>query len=97
MAILATEKVLTLDYWKKAGDLQTGDYVFDKDGNIVQVKLIQSYRADGCYRVWLDDNLTVGGDDRLGFLVENRKHRQRQSNYKGVFKFRKSVGTSLKS
>ena len=92
MAILATEKVLTLDYWKKAGDLQTGDYVFDKDGNIVQVKLIQSYRADDCYRVWLDDNLTVGGDDRLGFLVENRKHRQRQSNYKGVFKFRRPLG-----
>lgn len=91
MAILATEKVLTLDYWKSASNLQTGDYVFDKDGNIVQVKLIQTYHSDNCYRVLLDDNLTISGDDRLGFLVENRKHRLQQSIYKGVHKFRRPL------
>jgi hypothetical protein len=33
MAILATEKVLTLDYWKMAGDLQVGDIVFNPKNN----------------------------------------------------------------
>jgi len=36
MAILATEKVLTLDWWKPASKLVIGDYVFDKDGKIVR-------------------------------------------------------------
>jgi hypothetical protein len=91
MAILATEKVLTLDYWKSASNLQTGDYVFDKDGNIVQVKLIQTYHSEHCYRIWLDDLLSTAGDDRLGFFVEDRKHRQQQSIYKGIRKFRRPL------
>ena len=40
MAILATEKVLTLDYWKPARKIEVGDYVFDKDGKLVKVKLV---------------------------------------------------------
>ena len=47
MAILATEKVLTLDYWKRAGSLVEGDYVFDRNGKIVRVKLVQNYQATG--------------------------------------------------
>jgi hypothetical protein len=53
MAILATEKVLTLDWWKPASKLEVGDYVFDKDGKIVQVKLIQQYYSENCKRVTL--------------------------------------------
>jgi hypothetical protein len=87
MAILANEKVLTLDYWKPARKLQVGDYVFDRRGNIVQVKLIQEYHAEDCYQVTFDDYLSVAGDAHLGFAVETPKYRQRLVDYKGRFKF----------
>ena len=38
MAILATQKILTLDYWKRAHDLKAGDYVFDKDGKYIRTE-----------------------------------------------------------
>ena len=72
MAILANQKVLTLDYWKAARNLQPGDYVFDKDGKIVQIKLVQEYRAQQCYEVMFNDYLSVAGDQHLGFLVEKK-------------------------
>ena len=87
MAILATERILTLDWWKPAAKLQVGDYVFDKDGKIVQVKLIQQYRSDSCYEVMFSDYLTIRGDNKLGFPTEDLKYRKRLDEYKGVFKF----------
>jgi hypothetical protein len=87
MAILATERVLTLDWWKPASKLEVGDYVFDKDGKIVRVKLIQQYRSDECYEVMFSDYLTIRGDDKLGFPTEDLKYRKRLDEYKGVFKF----------
>ena len=59
MAILATSKVLTLDYWKLASQLEVGDYVFDRNGKPVQIKLIQQYRSEHCYKVHLDDHLSI--------------------------------------
>ena len=91
MAILATEKVLTLDYWKPASKLQVGDYIFNKDGQVVQVKSIQEYRAETCYEVLFNDYLTAAGDDKLGFLVETPKYRQRACQYKGIQKFRRPL------
>jgi hypothetical protein len=91
MAILATEKVLTLDYWKPAYKLQVGDYVFDRSGKLVKIKLIQEYRAEDCFEVQFDDALCVGGDANLGFLVETRKYRQRLCNYKGINRFRRPL------
>ncbi|MEI8101649.1 MAG: hypothetical protein WCH09_08855 [Bacteroidota bacterium] len=91
MAILATEKVLTLDYWKPAHKLQVGDYVFDKDGFPRKVTLVQEYRANNCYRINFDDHLTAAGDDKLGFLVETPKYRKRLAEYKGRFKFRRPL------
>jgi hypothetical protein len=86
MAITATQKIITLDYWKSADKLKVGDYVFDKDGKIVQVKLIQHYFSESCYEVELDDHITIQGDQHLGFLVENKKYRLRLNAYKGVKK-----------
>ena len=77
MAILATEKVLTLDWWKPADKLEVGDYVFDKDGKIVQIKLIQQYYSENCKRVTFNDHLSVAGDDKLNFMVEDLKYRHR--------------------
>jgi hypothetical protein len=91
MAILATEKVLTLDFWKPANKLQVGDYVFDKDGNPVKVKLVQEYHSTNCYRVTFNDHLTAAGNDKLGFLVETPKYRKRLAEYKGRFKFRRPL------
>jgi hypothetical protein len=87
MAILATERVLTLDWWKPASKIEVGDYVFDKDGKIVRVKLIQQYHSDSCYEVTFSDYLTVRGDNKLGFPTEDLKYRKRLDEYKGVFKF----------
>jgi hypothetical protein len=87
MAILATERVLTLDWWKPASKLEVGDYVFDKDGKIVRIKLIQQYRSDSCYEVTFSDYLTIRGDTKLGFPTEDLKYRKRLDEYKGFFKF----------
>ena len=76
MAILANEKVLTLDYWKPARLLQVGDYVFDHTGKPVQVKLVQEYRAQRCYQVSFSDHLTVSGDENLTLTTETKASRQ---------------------
>ena len=91
MAILATERVLTLDFWKPAHKLVVGDYVFDKNGDIVKITSIQEYRAPHCYRVILDDHLSIAGDKNLAFMTENTKYRIRLITYKGVQQFRRPL------
>jgi hypothetical protein len=88
MAILANQKVLTLDYWKPARQLAVGDYVFDRTGKVVQVKLIQEYRAQRCYIVKFSDNLTMSGDENLGFQSETKVNRKKICAYKQVRKFK---------
>jgi hypothetical protein len=91
MAITAIQKVLTLDYWKRADKLKVGDYVFDRNGKIVQIKLVQHYFANICYEVEFDDHLTMEGDEHLGFLVETPRYRKGIHEYKGVQKFRRPL------
>ena len=91
MAILANEKILTLDYWKPAYKVQPGDYVFNKDGKLVKVKLVQEYQAESCYEVTFNDHLTAAGDSNLGFLVETPKYRIRICTYKGKQRFRRPL------
>ena len=91
MAILATQKVLTHDYWKIAEDLTPGDIVFDRNGKPVKVKLVQSYRSDNCYRVFFDDGLMVAGDTNLRLPVESEKYRKRLHEYKGRKKFKRPL------
>jgi hypothetical protein len=91
MAILATERVLTLDWWKPAEKLAVGDYVFDRNGKIVQIKLIQQYRSEQCYEVTFSDYLTIRGNNKLGFPIEDLKYRKRLDEYKGFFKFRRPL------
>lgn len=91
MAILANEKVLTLDYWKPASKLQVGDYVFDRNGLIVQIKLVQQYVSPDCYEVTFNDHLRMSGDSKLGFLVETPKYRKRTYEYKHVQPFRRPL------
>lgn len=87
MAILQTQRVLTLDYWKFASDISPGDIVFNRHGNPVRVKLVQKYRAPRCYEVTFTDGLTIAGDDHLVLPLENEKYRNRARQHKGHFKF----------
>ena len=91
MAILATEKVLTLDYWKRAGDLQVGDIVFDHLGNPTRIKLVQQYRATRCYEVQFSDKLTIAGDEHLRLPVESENYRKQVRKYKGTRRFRRKL------
>lgn len=91
MAILANQKILTLDYWKLASQIQPGDYVFDKNGKIVKVKLVQPIMAQRCYEVTFNDHLTIAGDSRLAFPIETPKYRKRTHEYKGKQKFRRPL------
>lgn len=91
MAILATKKVLTLDYWKSASKLEVGDYVFDQNGEPVQVKLVQHYFADECYEIQFNDNLDASGDKHLTLHLEDVKHRKLIWKYKQVKQFRRKL------
>ena len=91
MAISANEKVLTLDYWKPASKIVQGDYLFDNKGKLVKVKLVQEYYSENCYEVRLNDHLAVTGDQKLGFLLETKKYRERLLAYKGKLKFRRPL------
>lgn len=91
MAILAKERVLTLDDWKLAYQIQPGDYLFDSDGKPVKVKTVQTYRADTCYEISFDDYLSVSGDQHLCVPVETPKYRKRTYEYKHRFEFRRPL------
>ena len=91
MAILATERVLTLDYWKFAYDLVEGDVVFDRLGRPATIKLIQQYRAQNCYEVQLIDGLTIAGDEHLTLPLENKKYRDRARIHMGKYAFRRPL------
>jgi hypothetical protein len=91
MAILATQKVLTLDYWKSAANLQVGDYVFNQDGKLTRIKLVQPYHANDCFEVQFNDGLTMSGDKHLTFGVENKRDRIQLCEYKQVQKFKRDL------
>jgi preprotein translocase subunit YajC len=84
MAVLANQKILTLDYWKRADQVQEGDLILDRNGQPAKVTLIQKYTPPHCYEVQFNDHLTVAGDDKLEFVVENYNDRMKESQYKGI-------------
>ncbi len=84
MAILANQKILTLDYWKRADQIQAGDLVLDRNGQPAKVTLVQKYTPPRCYEVLFNDHLTVAGDEKLGFVVEDIKNRWLENKYKGI-------------
>jgi len=92
MAILATQRVLTLDYWKLADSLQAGDIIFDRLGNPVTIKIIQKFQAQRCYEVEFSDGTTIAGDEKLKLPIETRKYRNRVYEYKNVLAFKRPLG-----
>jgi hypothetical protein len=91
MAFTVTQKVLTLDYWKLAGTIEKGDYVFTRQGQLARVELVQLYRPDFCYEVTFNDNLSVCGDSKLGLPTESKKYRDRTYQYVGKYKFKRPL------
>lgn len=91
MAILAKEKVLTLDYWKLAYQLQPGDYIFNSDGELVKIRSVQTFRVDECYEIFFDDHLSIAGDQHLTLLTESKKYRDRTYAHKQKYKFRRPL------
>lgn len=91
MAILANEKILTLDYWKPARKLQVGDYIFNAEGKLVKVTMVQEYRSEECYEVTFNDHLTIAGDHHLTLPVEDQVYRNRTYQYKNKKKFRRPL------
>lgn len=91
MAITANTKILTLDYWKPASQLEVGDYVFDRTGKLVRVTMVQQYQGIECYEVMFNDYLTITGDAKLALPTENLKYRNRLTSYKGKLKFRRPL------
>ena len=97
MAILANEKILTLDYWKLANQIQPNDYLFDRNGKIVRVKTVQIYQASSCYEIHFNDHTRVAGDGKLAFGIETPKYRKRIHEYKGKQKFRRPLAHKVVS
>lgn len=91
MAILAKEKILTLDYWKPASQIEVGDYLFDRNGKVVRVKSMQTYMATRCFTVHLSDCISISGDGKMRLLLENKKYRDRTYTYKGKQKFKRPL------
>lgn len=91
MAILATQRVLTHDYWKLAKDLVPGDFVFNRNGKPVKVTLVQPVQAQACYEVTFNDYLTISGDERLALPLEDRRYRYRSDAYKGRHPFKRPL------
>lgn len=91
MAILATQRVLTHNYWKFADDLVPGDVVFDQHGQPVTITLAQIYRSAHCYEVMFNDYLTVRGDIRMSLALEDRRYRFRSDAHRGRHQFRRPL------
>ncbi len=91
MAICATQKVLTLDYWKIAEQIKPGDIVFDRLGRKVRVKLVQLLDKRPCYRATFLDGTSISGDKDLKLPLETERYRRRARTYKGVQKFRRPL------
>jgi hypothetical protein len=93
MAITVTQKVLTLDYWKLAGNIVAGDYVFNHEGKPVRVVSVHLYRPDNVVMVQFNDNVSICGDEKLKFGVEDIKYRKRVYEYKGTRRFKRPLKT----
>jgi hypothetical protein len=92
MAVLANQKILTLDYWKRADQIEKGDWVFDRKGKPSQVTLVQKYTPPNCYELLLNDYLTIGGDEKLRLLVQDEFQRHGERNYKGMRQYESPMG-----
>lgn len=48
--------ILTVDGWKKMGDLKVGDVVFDKNGKETKILHVSDVHYNPCYKITFDNN-----------------------------------------
>lgn len=61
--------ILTLNGWKKMGDLSLQDIVFDKDGNITKINHISEIKNKKCLKIKFDNNEEIISDYEHRWLV----------------------------
>ena len=91
MAIMATTSIPTANDWQYAKDIKPGDWVFNRFGKPVKVKVAQVYRSEDCYRVLFDDYTSLDVDRHALFRTEDQIYRTKAREYKGKFKRKKQL------
>lgn len=80
-ALSNDEKVLTNLGWKRMGDMQAGDIVFDGNGAPSRVKYVAPQGERQLYRITFDDGTTVDADGEhlwVTIIRQNSKKGQRE-------------------
>lgn len=97
MALFANTSIPTPTGWTAIDNLKAGDLVFDHTGLPVEVTLVQTYTPQDCYEVEFDDGLTLVGDKRLTFHLQDRKWRNRvdESQRRPNRKFKRTMTRPL--
>jgi hypothetical protein len=76
--------ILTLNGWKRAGDLQTGDYVFDENGKPTLVEFITPWMyGHKCYEVVFSDDSRLVVDAEHLWVTETHACRKAKSDLNG--------------
>jgi hypothetical protein len=81
MGIAAQTPVPTPDGWRRAIDLREGDLVFTQLGTPQEVKSVQAYMADPCFRVHFDDGLSLDGDRHMTLPLQDKVYRDNLSEW----------------
>jgi len=68
------EVIPTPDGWKRMGDIQVGDYVFDKNGNPTKVVAVSEIMLNRpCYKICFDDGAEIIADEQHQWLTFDAK------------------------
>ena len=81
MAVASSTPVPTPNGWVQAGSLSVGDYVFAADGSPCKLTVAHHYKASKCYRLEMDDAISLVGDQHLAMELQNNKWRIRNCEY----------------
>lgn len=76
----------------QAGALSVGDYVFAADGSPCKLTTAHHYKASKCYRLEMDDAISLVGDQHLAMELQNQKWRIRNCEYEHYQSTKKRKG-----
>ena len=66
--------ILTKDGFKKMGDLNVGDYVFDKNGNLTKILNCSKIHFNPCLKIHFDDGYSIVADNEHRWLINFINH-----------------------
>lgn len=82
MAVASSTPVPTPNGWVQAGTLSVGDYVFAADGSPCTLTVAHHYKASNCYRLEMDDAISLVGDQHLAMELQNFRWRVKNTEYR---------------